>query len=157
MTADPGYSPNLPMPADDRDRSAPPAFPVIADVQRRKVLVTNGELLFMGVEAFLVLVLLGYFLVLKPDYVNLLWTHPTGIKMLLGAAVLLIINFGAFLGTCMLVNHWAPPGNEDRRAVRVAVHWLVGGILAILFYFPVLFVLLVGPAAIAIEQNLAGP
>jgi hypothetical protein len=82
-------------------------------------------------------------LVTDRNYVSMLWTHPLGIRMLIIAGLMLAINFGAFLGLCLLFNHRRPAGD----------HWVLGTVLFVSLYLPVVFVIMVGPVVIMIEDN----
>lgn len=104
--------------------------------------------------AFPLVVLVVYFLAQwgrSPEDISLLWREAMGVKMLIGAVILLVVGAGFYLGGCALLNHFVP-GTWGTGATIAQ-----GGLLLawlILFCLPVAFVITVGPAAVSIQQNL---
>jgi hypothetical protein len=88
-------------------------------------------------------------LLFKRDYAALLYQHPLGVKMLTVALVDLAIGQVTFLVYFILVNRL---GGE--RVVPSGIRFLVIVAALLLFYLPVVFVILVGPAAIQITESL---
>lgn len=119
----------------------------------RPVWWTVGQLLVMAVEAIVLVGCFAMLLLTRYNYVSVLWTHPVGVRMLIIAGLLTIGNFLSFLGITWLLNRLLPPG-PDAGVARVLVHLVVGIILFLLLYVPVLFILFTGPAAILIQDNL---
>jgi hypothetical protein len=88
--------------------------------------------------------------VINEGNLPLLWQDPSGIQMVLWAIVLLVVNGLAFTGGCVLFNRFVAANH----LVRL---FLVGALATTCFfllYLPVVFVLLYGPAAVAIQRNL---
>jgi hypothetical protein len=154
MSSDPGYQVTPPPPRHPaaRDDSSP-VMP--ADLQLRpSIWWTGGQLAFVAIEAVALLTILLVSYVVRPDYTRMLMLHPAGIKMLIVSVLLLIINFVGFLGICLWFNRAMPPGDETKEGRRTVAHWAVALVFLLLFYAPFVFVILVGPAAIAIQENL---
>ena len=91
---------------------------------------------------------------LQYDYLSLLWLSPTGMRMLIMSVLLLILNFAGFLGICLWLNHATPAGDDRRQGRRTFGHVAAALLFLLLFYTPVFFVILVGPAAISIQDSL---
>ncbi|OAI55100.1 hypothetical protein AYO44_02880 [Planctomycetaceae bacterium SCGC AG-212-F19] len=91
--------------------------------------------------------------IVNPNYARLLYTDPVGVKMSLLATILVGINAGSYLLICFVVNRAWPPGARTRGQVTVLT--LLSGLHFILFGLPVVYIILVGPAAITIMNNLA--
>ena len=85
----------------------------------------------------------------NPDNFPLLWSDPMGVKMLLAAAVFLVTNLAVFVGGSQLVNRIEQRTRHGVLSLVLAVTSFV------LLYLPVLFVVLTGPSAIAIQRNLS--
>lgn len=117
---------------------------------------TVGQLAFVAAEAIVLAGCVAVLLLTRYDYVHVLWTHPVGVRMLSIAALLTVGNFLSFLGITWLLNRLLPPG-PDAGVARVLVHVVVGTILFLLLFVPVLFILFTGPAAILIQDNLIAP
>src|SRR5579859_3211299 len=84
----------------------------------------------------------------KYDYVSMLWEKALGIKMLIGAVLQLIIGETLFAGIYIARNRLPP--------ARSGLHLLLGTGLFLTFVLcivPVVFVILVGPAAIQIIEG----
>lgn len=154
MASDPSYQVTPPPPRVPAEREeTSPLVPV--DLQLSpSIWWTGGQLAFVAFEAMAVLAVVVGVYVLQPDYVALLWQHPTGIKMLVVSVLLLVVNFAGFLGLCLWFNHRMPPGDETKQGRRTIAHWLFALLFLVFLYLPVMFVILVGPAAIAIQESL---
>src|SRR5262245_40939286 len=80
----------------------------------------------------------------KPDYVEMLFTSSTGLRMLIYATV------GQFIG---MVVHFSWTFICCKKAHR-CLTVLIAGLVFFMFYLPALFTVVVGPAAIAIYERL---
>lgn len=91
----------------------------------------------------------GY--LMNQENFSLLWRESLGLKLLLWAGFLLLLNVLAFAGGSMLLNKFLP-------SRQVVLHSALLSLLALacfyLLFLPVVFVLLNGPAALAIQRNL---
>jgi hypothetical protein len=83
-----------------------------------------------------------------PDQAALLWNTDIGVKMSLFAIVALALNAGRFVLACVLANRSGSTG------VRRAVSIVAGLVLTMFFYLPSAFVVLIGPAAIQIQNSM---
>ncbi len=81
---------------------------------------------------------------------SLLWKDAAGQKMLLWAGIYLLGNVALFVGGCVVGNRWI--GSRLWRNVLVVALAVAGSVF---LYLPVLFVLLLGPAALAVQRQLA--
>lgn len=148
MPVDPGYQAQPPTPKRPVRREPFGPIDAPADVHLHRPSGTGDQFFMIALlEALVLIAVLAAMLVFAPDHASLLWTHPLGIKLSLGAAVLLIINLGALLGTAAFLNRRAAASRNGPRLALVVV-------LGLLFYVPVLFVVLVGPFVIVIVENL---
>jgi hypothetical protein len=100
----------------------------------------------------LIAVFLGGLLIFRFESTSLLFTHSRGKELLLVAGLAVVIGVGAGLLAGLFL---------DKVFARwTRRHLLLGLIAALQVYFfirPVVFVLLVGPAAITITNNLVKP
>jgi hypothetical protein len=117
---------------------------------------TSDQLNCVAVQLLMIVGLFFGLFLFKHDYLSMLWTHPLGIRMLVGAVVLTVFNFGLYLLLCAMLNRCFPPGNKDMERKRNLLSCLLMTIHLIVFFFPVVFVLLIGPAAVQISENLMG-
>jgi hypothetical protein len=104
---------------------------------------------YSGPVALLVLYFAA-FVILKPDYISLLWSDRMGVQMLIAAAVLFALGSAVFLGGCAVLNRAVGVSWASATLTQVA---LAIACVA-LFFFPAIFVVTVGPAAIQIQKNL---
>jgi hypothetical protein len=88
------------------------------------------------------------------SYLQLLWTHPVGIKMIVLAWLNLLVGTGIYLLLCWALNRAIPPGEENGRKRQRWFLFLIQAAFLIIFIAPVIFVILVGPAAISIMDAL---
>jgi hypothetical protein len=154
MPTDPGYQ-ATPAPRRPATEPAPSSHDVPADLQLpASIWWTGWQLAFVAVEAAALVVVFLWMYVLQYDYLSPLWQTPTGMRMLIMGVLLLILNFAGFLGICLWLNHATPAGDERRQGRRAFGHAAAALLFLLLFYAPVFFVILVGPAAIAIQENL---
>lgn len=88
----------------------------------------------------------------KPDYLSLLWRDPVGIKMLSVAGTLLVVGAAVYLGGSLVINRFVAYPEWGTLAtvlqMLLVLAWLV------LFCMPGVYVVLIGPAAIQIQQNM---
>jgi len=154
MASDPGYQVTPPAPRPPAAREDASAM-VPADLQLpSSIWWTRGQLAVVALEALAVLGLLFVMYLLNHDYTILLWRSPMGLRMLIIAVLLLLVNFAVFLGLCLWFNYAMPAKDDTKRGRRTVAHWVLGLLLLLFFYLPIVFVILIGPAAIAIQENL---
>jgi hypothetical protein len=130
----------------------PPLRPL---VQMRPPAWTAGQIAFVACPF---LIVLGLYLILRIvnySYAQLLFLHPVGIKMVILAFGSMLLGAVLYLAATFALNRTLL-GRDDRRKIHKVVSMLVVGLHLILFVFPALFVVLVGPAVIQIMDNL-GP
>jgi hypothetical protein len=113
-----------------------------------------ARLPWLGLQAGLVLGLWAVLAVVNPEYAGLLFRHPTGVKLVVGALALLVVYFAGSLLLYVALDQMAPPRDDSQRAVRRSHAGLLVGVMFIVFYLPAVFVILVGPAAIRIMDSL---
>jgi hypothetical protein len=90
------------------------------------------------------------------EYVRILWTHPLGIKMLLMAVVAIGVDLVGFLLLCFLLNCLLRPKGQHETP-RLVLSIVFGFVYLLVGLFPAGYVILVGPAAIQIMDNLKPP
>ncbi|HZT82929.1 MAG TPA: hypothetical protein VFA26_22045 [Gemmataceae bacterium] len=120
----------------------------------RPVLWTSAQLRWAVAQAVLLASLAAGLLLLQFDYAGVLFTHPLGRKVLAGALGMAVAGFAIQLAAAAGLNCWLPPGDETRRGLRAVVSWALGAVLFVVFYLPVVFVLLIGPASIHIREAI---
>ena len=130
----------------------PPLRPL---VQMRPPAWTAGQMAFVACPF---LIVLGLYLILRIvnySYVQLLFVHPVGIKMMILAFGSMLLGAVFYLAVAFALNRTLL-GRDDRRKIHKVLSVLLIGLHLILFVLPTLFVVLVGPAVIQIMDNL-GP
>jgi hypothetical protein len=100
----------------------------------------------------LIALFLGGMLIFRFETTSLLFTDPLGQKMLLGAGLALVLGIAAGLLTGLFLDKVFA-----RWSKRHLLLGLVAGLQVFFFIRPVVFVILVGPAAISIVNNLVKP
>jgi hypothetical protein len=129
--------------------------PLPSLVRRRPPVWTPGQLSFL-VGQFVVMTGLFRILILANySYVQILWTHPAGIKMLVMTFGGAVVGTVIYLAVIFALNR-ALLGKDRHRSLHAALSVLIGVIYLLLCFVPAAFVFLVGPAAIQIMDNL-GP
>lgn len=88
------------------------------------------------------------------DTFQLLWSDPLGVKMTIGASLFTVANFVLLIVGCHLLNYYSETRWQDRPNVRNFSMGALWSISVVCLYLPALFVLLIGPTAIAIQRNL---
>jgi len=111
---------------------------------------TKGQISFVVVQAAFLLIVCAITMIVNPDNLGLLVRHPIGIKMLITALGLIVTNFGLFLAMCAVLNRYVPP-----TAFVHLLIGLIGGVFMVIFLLPVLFIVLIGPAAASIVEELS--
>jgi hypothetical protein len=88
---------------------------------------------------------------------KLLLTHPLGVKMLIGSLCIaglgLAIEFAIWLG----INYWLPPDDANCGVLRLVLQGILGAVLFVVFFMPVIFVCINGPAVIQIMETMTKP
>jgi hypothetical protein len=85
---------------------------------------------------------------------NLLFAHQLGTKLLLGGLLLASLGFAIEFFAWLLINRWLLPGNVRRQFARVSISSVLGTVLFVVFFLPVVFVCINGPAVITIMDTL---
>jgi hypothetical protein len=94
-------------------------------------------------------------LLINFDGISILFRHPIGQKMLLGAFVMMAVGMGGQLLGCVALNKILPPDNPALTVWRNILTWAMEGTLVVLFVLPLLIVFLVGPAMLKIVDTLS--
>lgn len=147
MSSSPGYQAR---PASPRVPAGPTRPMVLPD----PLLWTTGQLLVLAVEVVAIVVLFGAAYLVSPEEVALLWRHPTGVKLLMGSAGLLALNFGVLLAVTVPLNRCWPAADPDRQARGKRLFALLVAVLGVLFYVPALTGLVLGPVVLQIMVNI---
>jgi hypothetical protein len=84
-------------------------------------------------------------------YLDILFREPIGQKMLAGAAICLVLNFGILIGGFVLFNRLVAPSYPSASKFAGAALSLV---CFVFLYMPAVFVILNGPAAVSIMLSL---
>jgi hypothetical protein len=108
-------------------------------------------------------VLIGVFLVIlvtagvqRPAYLGLLWQHSAGFKMAVMAGLLLGVGTAGYMVGCGCLNRaMARSEGGSRMLYRVLIATIAVGYF-VFFYLPAVFTVLVGPAAVQIQDSLRG-
>lgn len=87
----------------------------------------------------------------QPDSFRLFWTEPLGQKMLIQAGMFLAGNVVLLAGGCILIDRCL--GNEG--ALRHTLTALLHVGCGIFLFLPVIWVVMLGPAALHIARTLA--
>jgi hypothetical protein len=124
--------------------SAPPA---------RKLALTTWQLKWGGLQALVLLVFVGVMLAVNYSSTSLLFTTPTGLRLLVQSVLYLAGGVaGGVVVAWLLDRTW--PGWHERPATRLTVRGLLGGAQLVLFFLPAVYVTLIGPSIIRITQQL---
>jgi hypothetical protein len=97
--------------------------------------------------------LLGLLLV-RFDYTSILFTHPQGRRMLVMAVALAVFGMAVELALWLGLNRLCPPWDQTRRLIRLGLTWSLGAMFFLLFFMPLVFVLIVGPVTIRVSETL---
>jgi hypothetical protein len=97
---------------------------------------------------------MGGLLLTRFDYTTILFTHPQGKKMLLMGLVLAVFGMAVEMGLWLALNRFCPPWDQTRRIIRLGLIWTLGAMFFVLFYLPLVIVLIVGPATIRVSETL---
>ncbi len=155
MSSDSGIQVKLPAQRQAADRARVAPLEKDASLKAPEPpLWTGDQLTCLGVQALLIASLFIGMLLFKGDYLSMLWTHPMGVRMLLGSLALTAFNFGLYLFLCAILNRVFPVNQAEVERRREVLFTLLLGVHFVVFTLPVIFVLLVGPAAITIAENL---
>jgi hypothetical protein len=131
--------------------------PLPSLVRRRPPVWTVDEITFAAAH-FLIpfaLYMIMFFFVNR-SYAMILYTHPVGIKMLILALALMVLGAVIYLAIMFALNRALLDDKEPTRRYK-ALCFIVAVFHVIVFIFPGIFVVLVGPAAIQIYENLSPP
>ncbi len=119
--------------------------------------LSRGQFTLPAVQLGLLAALLLVRLAVDYQRTSLLFHVPLGQKMLTGAASLLGVGLVLHLLGCVAINQLAPAADEALLPRRRLLTLLLAVVNLVLFCFPAVFVLLVGPAAVEIVQTMTAP
>jgi hypothetical protein len=77
-------------------------------------------------------------------------------KMLAAAGVLTIFNFGLFLFLCAILNRCFPPNQEETQRSGDSLTVLLMSLHLLVFFIPVVLLLVIGPAMMQTVETLLG-
>jgi hypothetical protein len=117
----------------------------------RRPLLLPGQIVTLVAFHLLPAILFVVMWVVKPDYIATLWQTPLGIKMLTSALVMLMTSAVILVPTFILLNRFVP---LERKATHKSLTRIIAILCFVLFFFPVIFTILIGPAAIQIMENM---
>lgn len=128
--------------------------PTLAPVQAPPIWLTRWQLGWLGFQLIILAGCGTTAWLMQPEQFPLLWTDALGRQLLVQAAGLLILNFLAVIVGGVILNLTLG------RYFDFGVPYVILAILlqltcSILFFMPMLFVLLDGPSAIRIARTLA--
>jgi hypothetical protein len=114
-------------------------------------------------QAWYLSALIGVFLVIvvtagvqRPAYLGLLCQHSAGLKMAVMAGLLLGVGTAEYLVSCSCLNRALARAEGGARTVyRVLIATIAVGYF-LFFYLPAVFTVLVGPAAVQIQDSSWG-
>jgi hypothetical protein len=131
--------------------------PLPSLVRRRPPVWTVDQIIIAAAHFLIPLVLyMIMFFFVNRSYVMILYTHPTGIKMLILALALMVLGAVIYLAIMFALNRALLGDKEPTRHYR-ALCFMVDVFHFVVFIFPGILVVLVGPAAIQIYENLSPP
>jgi hypothetical protein len=119
--------------------------------------LTSGQVKWRAVQICLVGSYLLGVLLINFDGVSILFRHPIGQKMLVGAFVMMALGLGGQVLGCLALNKILPPDNPSLTIWRNLLTWAMEGTLVVLFVLPLMIVFLVGPATLKIVDTLSMP
>jgi hypothetical protein len=150
MASDPGYR-TMCLSSDPVATQELPTPVADVSVFKAPKLWTSDQLHCLAIH---ILVIAGFavfgMVLFDYDYLSLLWTHPTGIRIAISLAAQIILNLGLYLLLCAVLNHYFPPNQKDGQRNRAILSGLLATFQLIIFMFFVLCVWWVGPASIQI-------
>jgi hypothetical protein len=115
---------------------------------------TPGQMKWvLGRAGALAIFLLGLLLV-QFKYTSILFTHQHGQRMLVMAVALAALGMAVEMALWLALNRFLPPWDQGKRIIRLGLTWSLGAMFFVLFYLPLVFVLIVGPATIRISETL---
>jgi hypothetical protein len=141
-------------PESSGERSTSDDLPPLPSLVRRRPPVwTLDQITFTAAHFLIPFVLFMIFFFVNRDYVSILYTHPIGIKMLIMALGLTVLGAVIYLAITFALNRVLRDDKEPTRRYQVLcfvfalVHFIV-------FIFPSIYVVIVGPAAIQIMESM---
>jgi hypothetical protein len=118
------------------------------------VLLTSRQLLFVAGTFLTLVALFAVEVGLQFNDARLLWTHPAGQKMFAIGIGGFLVGIPLFLGCCIVVNLVLPPKEERFRYARAILSCFLVALFLVIFCFPLIVVIVVGPSSIQIMDNL---
>lgn len=122
-----------------------------AATESTRLPLTAGQWGWLAIQAAGLLAVIGWQAAAQPDTFPLLWKDPVGVKMTSVACVVLAVHFMAQMAGYAVINRYARRGPGG-----LALAALVSVVCLLLLYLPVVFVILLGPAAIRIQNTMLG-
>ncbi len=116
--------------------------------------LTTLQSFWLSLQAALLLGVTSWQCCTNYEMVRLLWSDPTGARMGVAAMVLLLVNFLALPGGYWLLNRSSSTLGQGRTVLRTTLTTLLSVACFIGLYLPVVFVVLIGPSAVSIQNNL---
>jgi hypothetical protein len=130
-------------------------LPSVDTYKQQRAIWMVGQLVFLLAQFATLFAVYMLLRVVNYSYLQYLWTHPMGIKMAIMAFALMTINVPILLGSTLLLNQTLLRG-EGRTKTHVLLIVLLDVLCLVLFLFPALFVVLMGPAYIQVLDSM-GP
>ena len=90
----------------------------------------------------------------RPAYLGVLWQRSAGFKMAVWASLLLTVGTAGYVAGCWCLNRATVLGGP-RTLYRVLMAAIAVG-YSVFFYLPAVFTVLIGPAAVQIQNSLRG-
>lgn len=127
-----------------------------AATESTRLPLTAGQWGWLSIQAAGLLAVIGWQAAAQPDTFPLLWKDPVGVRMTSVACVVLAVHFMAQMAGYAVINRYTrrEPGKPGVTSLALAALVSVGCLL--LLYLPVVFVILLGPAAIRIQNTMLG-
>jgi hypothetical protein len=137
------------------ERSTLDDLPPLPPLVRTRPPVWTVEQITFAAAHFLVpfVTYLVMFFFLNRDYVSILYTHPLGLKMLIVAMGLTVAGATIYLAITFGINRTLLAHREPARRYK-ALCFLLPLVHLIVFIFPAIFVVIVGPAVVQIIENM---
>lgn len=134
--------------------AASPASLKTSTVAPRAAMWTPWQLRWAMARVVMLTAMLAGLFLFDAKSANLLFAHPLGAKMLLAGLLLAALGFAIEFFAWMAINRWLPPGNVRRQGARVFISSVLGTVLFVVFFLPVIFACINGPAVITIMETL---
>jgi hypothetical protein len=111
---------------------------------------TGDQLNWVALQVVVIGAILIFLILFGQDS---LWNQP---KMLAAAGALTIFNFGLFLFLCAILNRCFPPNQEETQRSGDSLTVLLMTLHLLVFFIPVVLLLVIGPAMMQTVETLLG-